>query len=388
MFLHIFHYQLRALFRKKWCLCWNLFFPIVLASAFFLGFGRFIKNPDVLMSVKTAIVKTSDDDVSDSFVSMVKKLDFIHVKVVSDRKARQLLKDKKIDGILYAPSMQTESGEPSLTIRENGINQTILAQFLKSYIANAKEMSEIYSSTPDPKSLEKAARLLKKDMSFGSSDVDIRYSDDDRKQMSPYMHYFFALISMASLFASWISTSILDEILPNHSEIGKRYASAPVPKTLSLTASILSGFLTELICIICLIFYIQYVLGLDFNAPLFYVTLISAVCSMTGISFGVMFGALLGNHPSASVAVPLIFSMICSFFSGLMVGNMQQIIQVTAPIINRINPAALLTDGLDSLCNYGISSVYWNDLLMLLILSAVSIMISSIVLRRKNYASL
>ena len=434
-FGHIFLYRIKELFRQKWCVGWNFLFPLVLATAFFVGFGSFIRNADILTTVDVAVVETQDDEMSSSFVDLVKKLDFMNVSVVDDEEAQELLKDGDVAGILYAPSftantrqllngntldnassaadtlqisvenigsssMLTEDAkqasywinDPTLTVAENGVNQTILSQFLKSYIANEKEMAMIITSADDPSAIpaaiQKTADMMAEDMTFGSSDVSLRYTDDGRGQLSPYMHYFFALIAMASLFASWISTSILDEAMANHSEIGKRNESAPVPRAVSLTANILSGLVIQVISVTCLILYIQYVLKLDFNAPLGYVILISAVCSATGIAFGVMFGALLGNHPATTTAVPLLFSMGCSFLSGLMVGNIQQIIQATAPWINRINPAALLTDGLDSLGSYGIGPAYWQDVLILLALTAAAIAVSSLILRRKNYASL
>ncbi len=457
MFGHIFIYRIRELFRQKWCVGWNFLFPLVLATAFFVGFGNFIRNVDILTTVDVAVVETQDDEMASSFVDLVKKLDFMNVSVVDDEEAQELLKDGDVAGILYAPSftanarqllggitrdkassaadtlqissdsdgnsssisaesignalqisagsngnalLLTEDAEqtsywindPTLTVTENGVDQTILSQFLKSYIANEKEMAMIITSASDPSAIptaiQKAADMMAKDMSFGSSDVSLRYTDDGRGPLSPYMHYFFALIAMASLFASWISTRILDETMANHSEIGKRNECAPVPRAVSLTASVLSGLVIQIISVTCLILYIQYILKLDFNAPLGYVILISAVCSATGIAFGVMFGALLGNHPAATTAVPLLFSMGCSFLSGLMVGNIQQLIQASAPWINRINPAALLTDGLDSLGSYGIGPAYWQDVLILLALTAAAIAVSSLILRRKNYASL
>lgn len=388
MFGHIFLYKTKELLRQKWCFGWNFLFPIIMATAFYVGFGELIDSPGVLTKVNVAIVQTQDDSTADAFTDLVRSLSFMDVRIVSDDEAQQLLEDGTVAGILYTPSGDAAPGKPSLAVCANGIDQTILSQFLKSYIANEREMELILATANSPDDIRKAADLIGEDMSFGSDEINLRYDDSGAKQLSPYMHYFFSLIAMASLFASWISTSILDELMASHTEIGKRYECAPVPKSLSLTAGILSGLLTQLLCATCLILYIQYVLKLSFNAPLIYVILLSSVCSVTGIASGVMFGALFGEHPSMNVAVPLLFSMICSFLSGLMVGNMQQIIQVYIPWLNRVNPAALLTDGLDSLCSYGLSSVYWLDMLALLILAAAAIAVSSLILRRKNYASL
>lgn len=44
MFTHVFLYKLKEMFRMKWCIGWNLVFPIVLATAFYMGFGNFIRE--------------------------------------------------------------------------------------------------------------------------------------------------------------------------------------------------------------------------------------------------------------------------------------------------------------------------------------------------------
>lgn len=103
-FGHIFLYRIKELFRQKWCVGWNFLFPLVLATAFFVGFGSFIRNADILTTVDVAVVETQDDEMSSSFVDLVKKLDFMNVSVVDDEEAQELLKDGDVAGILYAPS--------------------------------------------------------------------------------------------------------------------------------------------------------------------------------------------------------------------------------------------------------------------------------------------
>ena len=57
MFLHVFRYRLLTLLRQKWSVGWNVVFPLVLATAFFLGFGNMIKDdPDAFSSIPVAYV--------------------------------------------------------------------------------------------------------------------------------------------------------------------------------------------------------------------------------------------------------------------------------------------------------------------------------------------
>jgi ABC-2 type transport system permease protein len=260
---------------------------------------------------------------------------------------------------------------------------------VKSYIIRKSEIEAVLSETQDPEKIQAAVDMISENMSFGSDDIDLRYSaDNESSDSSPYMHYYFALIAMTCLYGSWMSSNVLNSVMADQSEIGKRYECAPVSKFTTISASLFAGLIFLFMCVSALILFIQYVLGLSFNAPLGLIFLLSAAASMAGVSFGVMFGALFGRSQAALTAIPLIFSMGCSFLSGLMLGNMQQIIEVSAPWLNRINPAAVLADGLEELCTYGLGKGYFVDLFTLLAMSCVTIFISSLFLRRKSYASI
>ena len=58
------------------------------------------------------------------------------------------------------------------------------------------------------------------------------------------------------------------------------------------------------------------------------------------------------------------------------------------PIINRINPAALLTDCLFVRATYGKTDVYYRDIFTMLVLIAACLIISAMFLRRRKYVSL
>ena len=71
-----------------------------------------------------------------------------------------------------------------------------------------------------------------------------------------------------------------------------------------------------------------------------------------------------------------------------MYSGMKQIIEVNAPFLNRINPAALISDCFYALNSYGIGERYYRDCLYMFIMSAVFLTVSAILLRRRNYASI
>ena len=62
MFIRIFTYSLKNLSRKYWLVGWNFLFPLVLATAFFLGFGNLIKeDPDTFQTLEVGYVNELEE---------------------------------------------------------------------------------------------------------------------------------------------------------------------------------------------------------------------------------------------------------------------------------------------------------------------------------------
>ena len=80
--------------------------------------------------------------------------------------------------------------------------------------------------------------------------------------------------------------------------------------------------------------------------------------------------------------------MLCCFFSGMMGPSMKFVIDSAVPFLNKINPAALLTDGYYSLTNFGAGERFWTDVILLLVFSGVISIISVKILRRQKYDNL
>jgi ABC-2 type transport system permease protein len=110
--------------------------------------------------------------------------------------------------------------------------------------------------------------------------------------------------------------------------------------------------------------------------------------SFIGVSAGLFVGVVSGRNASLRIAVPLAFSMVSSFLGGLMYGGMKQLIEVNVPLINRINPASLISDAFYTLGMYGTGRRFYRDCADMLIMSAVFIVLSAVIFRRRSYASI
>lgn len=68
--------------------------------------------------------------------------------------------------------------------------------------------------------------------------------------------------------------------------------------------------------------------------------------------------------------------------------QMKYLIDSSVPILNKINPAAIITDGYYALSVYGVGERYWFDIASILVFSAILSFVSILVLRRQKYDNL
>ncbi|MCR5195534.1 MAG: ABC transporter permease [Pseudobutyrivibrio sp.] len=381
MFVRIFLYKIKELTRMRSIVGWNFLFPLVLATAFYVGFGNLIKeDPDTFKTIDVGYVNTNSQDspFSELLEELSKETDE-HIQVLNvqsfkdEKSASKAMDDKKISGFYL------ENGDKINTvIKENGLASTTLNQIVRAY-ENAKfQLEEI--TTNHPEKIEQAIKLQ-------SKDLNLMKEHNFGNNTSRYLQYFFALIAMSSLFSSWISTSMLNGICANISEGGKRFECAPANKLVAVAAGTLAGMLIQSVSNAIVVIYIQYVLNINIGIPLGETILITTIGSGIGIAAGTLIGSLLPN-PKYHVVVPLLFSMTCSFFSGLMWDQIKQLIQYKCPIINKINPAALITDSLFIRATYGRTDTYIQNIIIMLSMIVGCLFISSICLRRRKYVSL
>ena len=65
--------------------------------------------------------------------------------------------------------------------------------------------------------------------------------------------------------------------------------------------------------------------------------------------------------------------------------TMKYLVDTNLPLLNRLNPANLITDGLYSLYYYDTFDRYWGNIITLVIISFVMISISVYSLRKEQY---
>lgn len=381
MFGRIYVYKLKEMLRNKYVVGWNIFFPLVLATVFYFGFGNLISDdPDNFKTINVGYVNTNQEETNfGMLLEEMSKVNDNHTKIVevheysSKEEAAEAMNSEMISGFYV------EDGDDISTyVLTNGYKATTLNEIVREY----KNMYSVIEKVAQehPENLQKAIDMV-------SNQMEIMKEHDFGTHTSPYLQYFFALIAMSSLFSSWISTAMLEGMCANMTETGKRFEVAPTNKLLAIAGCVMAGLTIQSVSNAVLVVYVQYILKINMGTPFINLVLITTLGSALGISAGVLIGSFIKNE-RLLVAVPLVFTMGCSFCSGLMWHQIRQIIESNCPILNRINPAALLVDCLYTRATYGKTDMYYQDILIMGCMVVGGLFVSSLFLRRRKYASI
>ncbi len=378
MFGHLYKYRLKSLLRMKEDIFWCLFFPIILCTCFFAAFSGISDKTNNFHSILTAVVYEKENAVFKATLDAVSKSDtqgeeFLNVTETDGTSAKSLLKDGKVDAIIYV------GDEISMTVVKSGLNQTAVQSFLDEFEQKSSLISDIVRENPD-----KLVSLIGNIFSSRTYISEKKLTDSPMDEMSVY---YFSLIGMAALFGGFLGSSVARQMQPNITPEGMRKSTAPVKRHTMIAAEFLAAYTLQLISMAILLFYMICVLRINLGNEAGYVALTCAAGSLVGIASGIFVGSLPVKE-NVQIAIFLVYSLGSSFLSGLMVHPIKIWIEKSVPIINRINPATLIQDALYSLVIYNTHERFFTNIITLTVISVILCTLSYLMTRRKNYANL
>ena len=379
MFFHNFKYTLKILFRNKLLIFWTYAFPLILGTFFYMAFSN-IENSEKLNEINIAIIQNDEFDNNLMYKSTFEKLSednddkIFNIKYVEEEKAKELLENKDIVGY-----MKLENNIPKITVLSSGINETVF-KYVTEEVAQSLSIKEnLYDEVVSVANFENSNEH--------SKDINI-IKDISSKNLSYVMIEYYTLISMACLYGGMIGIVAITKHMPSMCVNGKRTSISPISKFSTIISSVCASYIVNIIGLIILFIYTIFVLKVDYGNNMLLVTTISFVGSFAGLSFGMFIGTLIRSKDSVKMGVILAITTMFCFFSGMMGITMKYIVDKNIPILNKLNPVNMITDGLYSLYYYSTNNRYFFNILSLVIFSAIFTLLSYILLRRQIYASI
>ena len=377
-----FKYALLRLMRNKANLFWILVFPIVLGCFFKIAFSN-ITASESFHTIPVAVVEGDNADAT-AFHTMIEQLSgdsedaMLSATFCDDKKARTLLEKGKVDGIFYT----TDTVELAVNsdLSDASINQSILQSLLTQYYLNRDLIVQIL--TTNPGNIESLVD------SIGQS-VDTRKEVSfTRNNIDTYDQYFYNLIAMACLYTAMGGINLAINNSANLSSLAARKTIAPAKRAALIGTELLAIILFESLLNMVSFLFIVTVLGIHMTTHLGLAMLTILISTTFSITFGMFLGCVGPKSEGGKTGLMFAVVMPLCFLSGLMMGTMRMVVEKYAPFVNRINPAALISDSFYALNNYDTLTRYTGNILTLLFMTVLFLIISILVTRRKTYASL
>lgn len=371
MFFHIFKYQLKLRFRDKMGTYWAIAFPIILAILFNLAFTNLLEG-EAFKKVDIAMVNTSNE--TTDFHTALKESDLFNIKEVNKSEAEDLLATGEISGFV------NENEDITITVAKSGMNQSILKEFVDTYSERTLTVSNIIEENP---------QVLQNGF---IEDMEV-YNDYIKEQSlgsstNIAVVFFYTLIAMVILLGANFGSDDIMNIQANQSPRAARINVAPENKLKIFFPALCASMIFHFSIVLIYILFINKVLKIDFGSSLGPVILLAFVGSFTGISMGTMISSLVNKKQNVKTAIILVITMFGSFLSGMMAVQIKYWVQKYIPIVSYINPANLITDGLYSLYYYDTLQRYFLNLSILGVFGIIFTLITYVVLRRQQYASI
>lgn len=389
MFAHNFKYSLKVLFRNKPLIFWTYIFPLILALLFNLAF-KDIESNEVLKTIDIAVVNSESFENDTITKNILKELSseenkIFNIEYTDLKKSKELLENKEISGyIIY-------DNDIKIVINNNGINETILKYTLDE-IQNTKNMVNIMLNSSITKEINNGNININYNEIYNNimnkiSNTNIKLNDISNKNLSYTMIEYYTLIAMAALYGSMLSMYITNYNDARMCPVGKRKNVSPTNKMTLIVSGLLSSYIVQLIGMFILFMFMIFILKIEF-IKLGKVIFLSLLSSLAGLSLGVFVSSVFKAKENTKTGIIITITMICCYLSGMMGITMKYIIDTNIPIINKINPANMITDALYSLYYYEDNIRYSFNIISLIIFSTIMILISYLKLRREKYDSI
>lgn len=378
MFKHLFMNKMKILLKNKAMLFWSLVFPFVLGTFFQLALGnigeefemevipigvvdnQYYQDNEILKEVISSLSEENENQLFDTIY-------------ISESDAKNLLDNSEIDGYI----LLNQDNNPQMIVKSKGINQTIIKSVLDEYYQMSSSTTQIINYNPEVL-YNGALETLYEEKNY--------ILDDSNENIDFSINYFFTLIAMTCLYGSLIGLEVIKDCEANLSKKGARMCMAPVNKFKIILAGLLAGYVIQLVALVLLFLYLKFVFNINFGNQILPTVVLAMIGCLAGTSLGTFVG--VSNRKSEEFKIGLLISVImaCCFFSGMMgIIDIKVFFDETFPLLAKINPINIITDGLYSLFAYDNFDVYYNCLTRISIFSLVLIVLSFMFIRRKKY---
>lgn len=380
MFFHSFKYAMKSMIRNKSALIWTIIFPVALSTFMYMAFGNIYNKDMVLKTMNVCVVKEEENESFEDLLENLSTADgdedaLIAVSYKTKDEAIQDLIDGKCDGVYFE-----NKDEIKLSVAKSDIPQEILRNIVEQYNKTYSVIEDI--AKENPMKVHEAIDELSNTSKSYVSELKVSEGSQDM-----HINYFYAILAMSCLFGSYAACENAVKMTAGASELGKRRCLGYQSKGIQAIALFLAMWIFQFV-IECLTFWYMKLIGVHFTIDFLYVMPVLLAESAVGLSIGIMIGSLPKIDQGGRMGICTVISMSLSVLADLCAGGVKDLVEHTAPILNRINPAVLMADSFYALQVFDTYDRYIRNISILSGMAVVFLIISFVLLRRDRSASI
>lgn len=370
-----FKYRFLCIIRKKTLIFWNLVFPLILTTFFGLTLPN-TYNTVEFETIPIAIVESEQFKQDVSFQETLNVLDeaeepLFDITYTSLAEAQSLLGDGEIDGII----VKEETFQ--VFVKSTGINPTIIQTFMDEYLQQTSIITNLVTQ---------GASIDQVLASMNNTNEYIHSQTNDNSTLTSV--YFYTILAMCCLYGGFISMNCISSLQANQSDVGARNSMAPQSKAKMIFNDFIISYFLEFMILMILMLYMKYFINIEFGEHIGYILLNIITGIFAGNALGVLIGVVIVKKIDMKTGLITAITMFMSMLSGMMFVQMKYYVETYVPLLAKINPANMITDGLYSLYYYGPNERYFMNIVSLCIFAGICYFISYLTLRRKSYANI
>lgn len=368
--LHLIKYRFLQIIRMRSLMFWALLFPLILGTLYYFGFWKNANNPQ-LEKLDVAVVVQEDSP----FLAFLEGAeDLLRLHVMEAHEAREALENGNVQGIY------TEGAKRTLTVASTGVASSMLETILEQYNANERLIEEVAAEHP-----ERLEGMLHSMEEYKDRTTETSLGGTVRNSL---VEYFFALIGMACMFGCDLGFFVSVSSNADQSPVGMRRNISYLSRGKMMVADFLVAYGIHFVNLWILVCYLKGILHIPLGEDNGNILLLCMAGGMIGVSFGIIGGSIGKKSGSHRLNFLTLITMLLSFFGGLMVQNMRNIVDKFCPMLNALNPVALISDGFFSMTIYEDMARYWRNVITLFGMGVIFLAVGCIVMRRKRYDSI
>ena len=442
-------YEIRRNFRTKEVIIWMILFPVVLGTLYKFTMGNLGKN-NLYSTVPAAVVENEKDQLFHWIMDAMNNGTFseendptnggekplMNLTYTDEANAIEMLKNGDVKGIIYIdPPDEKAKADPqnkkmaeimeminqmaadgTLTKYLDPESNNYVSYFLNDgtgdFITNTKlsvmfknngsdqsmikRMSDMYMNMQEA-SRQMASNTTMSEDGEGFGDISKAMSSDvpyikemelTKGDTDSFLIYMYNLIAMVGIFGSMSGLTIAQNLQANLSDQAARRSCSGMPKIKQVLADLLAYYISHSLCVILTVTFITLVLRVNFGDRLPLVYLGGILGGIMGVSFGYFVGAIEKMSYGAKAGIIMALNMTLCFMSGLMVPGIKAMIIKYIPILNDINPVAIVADSFYYLSVDADLTRFWKKMAAVCIITLFFVLFGFLMTRRTKYASL